>query len=144
MGSFTDKIVGPKRILTLSDEVKEKAAALAEFASRRENWYFGGESDFVPGDNPDYVLRMNDYRCVFTYTLADSKLYRHLTISVPGKNYPHPAAVLTVAHMFGFTGAKLAHGTDDVVAEAGEDWQMAAKEAERCIVVVQEIPNGRD
>src|SRR5277367_4473326 len=93
------------RVLVLDQEAKEKAAQVMAYA--RRHIYFPDEDAEVPGDNPCFVCELSTYRCVFTYTKSfeTGKLYRHLSISVPSKDYPSPEAVCAIAGLFEFGGA---------------------------------------
>lgn len=108
-----------------------------EFAARPENRYILGKSTFVPGDLSEYVRYLDGYRCVFTLTEHQEKIYRHLSISVPVPDkLPNTVAAFTIATWFGFTGALLDH---DVAVEPGEDWQISPDEKGYCIVLAQEL-----
>jgi hypothetical protein len=81
------------------------------------------------------------FRVVFTITHAPEhkpQPFRHLSISVPGKDYPNPMVVFTIAHHLGFTGATV----EDDVATAPGKWGMATDDKEHCIVVQEpyEVP----
>lgn len=118
------------RALVLGDTERQAAHDLALFAARPENHYVPNQSAFVPGDDPRFRLRLGlreDFRCVFSFTRTPSGLYRHLSISVPSADYPHPIAVTEIARLFGFKG------------ELG-DWQVNLNKDEHCIVVAQRIP----
>lgn len=124
------------RPLFLTPDNKEKAAKVIAFAERPENWYHAGGSSWVPGDRPDFVARIDTYRCVYTHTVSQGKHYRHLSISVPADGkLPHQVAVFTLASFFGFTGGKM---VEDAAVEPAEDWLINVNEAEHCIVLAQE------
>jgi hypothetical protein len=115
------------RLLVISDAEKAAAHKLAEFAALPENHYKPGKTPFIPGDNPNYVLNLWTYRCVFTFTVdTKNRLFRHLSISVPSKDYPHPAAVEEISHLFGFKGSF-------------KSWMVDVNKVEHCIVVAQRI-----
>ena len=127
------------RALVISPEQVERVNDLVGYVSRRENWYRPGESDFVPGDRPEYSIDLNTYRCVFSITELpiDGIMFRNLSVSVPvaGK-LPNEIAVWNIAVLFGFTGAKKADGTDIVVG-AGCDWTIGVDEKANCVVIAQ-------
>jgi len=131
------------RPLVIDDALKAECARLRIFAEDPKNWYVIGETKFVPGDRPEYVIRTAfGFRVVFTITHAlehRPEPIRHMTISVSGKNYPNPMVVFTLAHYLGFTGASV---VNDVVPEPGP-WAMAIDDGEHCIIVQQayEIPD---
>lgn len=118
------------RVLVIGNKEREAAQKLVEFASKPENHYVPGpEVKWVPGDHPEYVLHLGDYRCVFTIT-EDHGLWRHLSISVPARGkLPHFAATEEIAHLFGITGT---------VREWAEAGHVSPHESENCIVIVQE------
>ena len=125
------------RPLVLDDALKAECGRLREFAEDPKHWYLFGETDFVPGERPGYIL-MTDFgfRIVFTITHAPEhspKPFRHMTISVSGKNFPNPVAVYTLAHQLGFTGATV---KGDVVTEPGP-WALAVDDDDHCIIVQQ-------
>ena len=127
------------RPLIIDEVFKADCGYLRKFSEDPKNWYVLGEdleSSFIPGDNPEYILKTNfDYRVVLTITDAPTrKPFRHLTISVPGRAYPHPSAVFTIAHYLGFTGATV---VEDVVSEPGP-WGVVQDSDEGGIVVQQE------
>lgn len=115
------------RPLVISETERAAAHKLAEFAARPENHYKPGKTPFVPGDNPNYVLNLWSYRCVFTFTVdPKTRIFRHLSISVPSKDYPNPAAVEEIGRLFGFKGAF-------------KSWMVDVNKDEHCIVVAQRI-----
>jgi hypothetical protein len=126
------------RPLVISSEQREAIDHLVNFAKQPDMWYVAGKSRWIPGDNPPYVLHVDTYRCVFTYTLVhDGSVYRHLSISVSGEDYPHLLVVFSIASMFGFTGGKDASGV--VCTAPGDDWIVRINTNEHCIVVAQLI-----
>jgi len=129
------------RPFLIDDKFKADCERLRVFAENPKNWYVLDETKMVPGDNPQYVLHFDSYRAVFTITHAPKlkpEPFRHLTVSIPGENYPHPLVVLTLAHYLGFTGATL---DNDVVSQPGP-WGIGADDDEGCAIVQQdyEVP----
>jgi len=125
------------RVLTIDDDQRTAIKHLVNFARQPDAWYKPGRSRWIPGDNPQYVLHVDSYRCVFTYTLMlEGTVYRHLSLSVPGKAYPHPLATKIIADMFGFTGSREAAPDDPGF---GPDWLLDMHEDENCIVVAQVV-----
>lgn len=122
------------RILDLGPENREKAGKLAEFASRPENHYVVGDSAFIPGDRPEYVVVLGTVRCVFTMTRANGKLYRHLSLSVPGA-LPNEILAYTIATWFGLTGADV---RQNVAVAPGPDWQIQFDPLVRAVQILQE------
>jgi hypothetical protein len=121
-------------MLTVDEDQKTAIKHLVNFAKQPEAWYIMGKSPWIPGDNPEYVLHVDSYRCVFTYTLdPDGNVYRHLSISVP-ENYPNPIAAFQIAAMFGFTGGQEEEG---ICTGAGDNWLMNVNEDEGCVVLAQ-------
>lgn len=97
------------RFLELGDRAARKAKKVVNHAKKKANWYnpkAPGWMSKIPGHDRRHICKLNDFRCVFSYTIdQDNNLVvRHLTISVPGKNYPNPHAVIAIARLFGFTG----------------------------------------
>jgi hypothetical protein len=125
------------RALVIDDENKSAATRVVEFASRRENYFIPGKTEFVPGDRDEYVAMLGTYRCVFTVTLSNDRMYRHLSISIPEK-LPNPIAAFTIARMFGFTGGSV---EGEVVTAPSEQWQIGLDEKRAVVVLAQEIAN---
>lgn len=120
------------RMLVIDEAAKAKARAVCEYAERPENWYDITGSDrqlLIPGNNPQHVIRLDTFRCVFSITKSPDGLYRHLSISVPSSGFPNPYAAFTIAEMFGFAG------WDGKTAKPGPDWLISANHAEHCVVV---------
>ena len=119
------------RPLIIDDAAKAKVAKVVAYAM--DHPYRPG--DPTPGDNPNFVVMLDTYRCVFTFTrMADEKVYRHLSISVPSAKYPHPIAAFTIADLFGFTGYDL----QAAPMRPGDGWIMQVNENEHCIALAQE------
>lgn len=92
------------RPLIIGDEEKARAAEILAYSEKPKNHYRVGKPP--PGDNPHHVLKFQfGYRAVFSYTIdSNSRMMRHLTVSVPGGKYPNVPAVFMIADLFGFTG----------------------------------------
>lgn len=93
------------RPLIINDVVKAEAAKVVEYASK--HFYIPGESALPPGDIPAHVLNLAfGYRCVFSYTAFQGRIFRDLSVSVSAKGkYPNQQALFTIAtELFGFTG----------------------------------------
>jgi len=122
-------------VLLLTPEVRTRASEIAEFASRPENHYRIGESDWVPGDRPEFVLRSGTLRAVFSHSVEGSGMtWRHLSVSNVTK-LPNPVSVWTLARLFGFTGGELGPDGETVVG-AAPDWVTFQNE-EKAIAVIQ-------
>ena len=121
--------------LIIDDIQKEAVASLVLFAQEEENWYRLQQDKWIPGHREEYCVHLNNYRCVFTHTVVEGVRHRHLSISIPGKNYPNPIAFYTIATWFGFTGAKM---LNDVAIEPGK-WGFCIHEQDGCIILVEEI-----
>jgi hypothetical protein len=118
------------RPLIIDDAAKAKVARVLEHAEANP-YHFRGP---VPGDDPRFVAELNTYRAVFTLSHdPEGKVWRHLSISVPSKNYPNPVAVLTIAELFGFTG-----WDGRTIDQLPLDWILDVKTQEHCVVVMQE------
>lgn len=81
-----------------------------------------------PGDDDKYaVTLMHGFRCVYTHEFQKSGLYRHLSISVPGKGRtPNVHAVQMIANEFGFDGKF-------------SDWIIYLEEEAEAVNVIQRI-----
>lgn len=121
----------PLRPLVIDKEAKAKAARVIEHAKAHP---FHPGKDPPPGDDPRFVAHLNTYRAVFTFTQADDgKVYRHLSVSIPTAGlYPHPAAILTIATLFGFTG-----WDERTVDHMPDGWFFDINETENYIQVAQ-------
>lgn len=99
------------RPLMIDAVARAKIAHLIEYA--RENHYHPGV-DPIPGDDPRFVIFLNTFRVVFTFSVYQGALWRHLSISVPEKDkYPNPIAAFTIAKEFGFSGWTEGSGPPD-------------------------------
>ena len=128
------------RMLMIDEATKNAIANLIRFAQDKANWYRPAADKWVPGDHPEYVVHLNDYRCVFTLTESEGHLFRHLSVSVPSKDYPNVSVFLSIAKLFGFTGGVTPSGNLDFVIRPGQDWRFGVNEDEHCVAIVQEIP----
>jgi hypothetical protein len=125
------------RALVIDETAMVEVTRVLGFANKRENYFVPGNTPFVPGDRDEYVAMLGTYRCVFTVTLMNDRMYRHLSISIPEK-LPNPIAAFTIARMFGFTGGSV---DDEVVTEPSEEWQIGLDEKRVVVVLAQEIAN---
>jgi hypothetical protein len=101
------------RALQLSDANRAEVKRVVDFAVRQPNWYIvpspqkaylSNGLKGTPGDHPQYTTILDSYRCVFTISAERGRLFRHLSISVPGDYYPNEVAAFSIAQLFGFTG----------------------------------------
>lgn len=102
-------------VLILTDDDKRRARDLAAFAARPERWFCPGSAT-PPGSAEGRYVWLQGYRCVFTWSIYQVGVYRHL--SVTGDRLPPRPHVFVLAAALGFTGWKAA---DDGV-EPGADW----------------------
>jgi hypothetical protein len=126
------------RTLRIDDKARAKIARLVEHA-KNHPYRLG---DPVPGDNPDFVVHLDTYRCVFTFTVADAPdddfIFRHLSISVPAEGkYPHPMAAFTIATLFGFTG------WDGITEAMPDSWAGGPYEEDGCVILAQPLEEAR-
>jgi len=129
-------------VLFLTPEVEQRVFDLAAYAANHLHWFRPNQSDWSPGDRPEYVLVSGDTKAVFTWTETPEGVLRHLSVSVrtPGK-YPNPTVIWTLAHKFGFQGGVPdEHG---VVLKPAESWSVGTNEDQRCVVVVQPVPDAK-
>jgi len=93
------------RPLVIDEAAKKLAAYVVGYALVPENHYRPSvPGTQPPGDNQNHCCQINTYRCGFSITQIDDRLYRHFSVSVPGTRFPNVAAVLMLAEIFGFTG----------------------------------------
>lgn len=125
------------RMLAITPEAQAKADAVVSYAKDhpsviRDQRFIGG----TPGDNPNHVTHLDDYRCVFTITqdFHTRRIFRDLSISIPvaGK-LPNPYAAYEIAKMFGFTG------WDGRSEKIPEGWFADVMKEDNCIRLAQEI-----
>jgi hypothetical protein len=114
-------------------EVANRQELAAEINRNRERIFPPVES--VPGADAHYVVELNTFRCVFSFTQIGppGTLYRHLSVSIPGEKYPGPLAFYTIAELFGFTG------WDGESEEPAKDWLLDLNRDEHCLVLAQKI-----
>jgi hypothetical protein len=132
----------PIRLLDLGRNSQRKVSKVVKYAKQKAHWFnpsVAGWMSRIPGHNAESQCKLNDYRCVFSYTIdaKREKVFRHLSISVPSEDYAHPTAVKVIAMMFGFTGS------DGVINDDfPEDWVVHIKKDgpidDHCIVVGQD------
>jgi hypothetical protein len=129
------------RALELGDASRQRAHEVALYAARHENWYRPRVSTWVPGDRPEHVADLGDFRCAFSYSVTQGTLYRQLSISTrgpTGPGLPAPIAVWTIASWFGFTGA--AASAEGLVERPAGDWMFRPVTVPfKCVVLAQEI-----
>lgn len=132
------------RALVIGPEERAATVKVVAYAMEPEHWYRlplpeGGP---VAGDNPNFVVTIPmGYRCVFTWTEHENRLWRHLTVSVDSDKYPSPEAVVEIARLFGFTGAEdeALPRIETMMAEHG--WLMSiGHRGEHCIALAQALP----
>lgn len=125
------------RVLVIDDRAIAAVKRVMDHATKPGNVYVvgpGGSSvQHPPGEDWRHMARLSTYRCVFSLTRADGKMWRHLSISVPGEKYPHVFAAFTIAELFGFTGWS---GTS--YDELPADWIGRVDERDHCVVLAQE------
>lgn len=95
------------RILVLTPDVEAAARAVVDFARRPENHFRPLEPGATsPGDKAEHCLLLGpfrDFRCVFSFTELEGKLWRHLSISVP-TSLPNSVMCAEIAKLFEFEG----------------------------------------
>ena len=137
------------RALVIDEETEQRAKELLAFARDPENWYrppFTRET--APGMDERYLMEIPvGFRVVFSYTKPnDPCLYKHLSVSIDEpKLYPSPEAIVIIAALFEFSGAKEANCSF-------HDWNMISQNApimmrldekEHCIVIIEEIAHAQ-
>jgi hypothetical protein len=125
-------------MLTVDEEAKAKVKVVTDFAEKPENYYIVEKGGFSlqrpPGDDPRHVTHLDTYRCVFSITKAEDKLWKHLSVSVPNPNaFPNPMATFTIAELFGFTT------WTGNPADVPEAWKIQIDGEGHCIVLAQEL-----
>jgi len=93
------------RALVINEAAKAAVQKIVNFAIQPDNWYRPTPNCKPPGDDPNYVVHLDTYRCVFTLTEDPNTkvLFRHLSISIPVKGmFPNPVAVNEIGLLFGF------------------------------------------
>lgn len=114
------------QIIALTQSVLDRVKEVVEYASRPENVYRPGPGARIPGDVPEHVAILGDFRCVFSFTDVRDELYRHLSISIKTGTMPNPVLVQEIARLYGFTGTF-------------EDWGLALDAANRLVTLGQKI-----
>lgn len=128
------------RGLIIDEAAKAKIARVREYARQPEHFYdaLGGADGRVriPGNDGNLQAHLDTFRCVFSYTKAEGKIWRHLSISVSGGKYPNAFAAFTIADLFGFTGwGQKTEGPPS-------DWFCAPNMDDRCVVLAQPLKDG--
>jgi hypothetical protein len=121
------------RPLIIDETVKSRVREIVAFAEK--NLYYPGKSETIPGNDPRHTVNLLSYRCVFSLTVDPAgDVFRHLSVSIPDKNYPHPYVFFAIAELFGFTG------WDGRSLKPPSDWAIGPHEDDRCIVAAQPVP----
>lgn len=121
------------RALVIDGYAKAQVKRVLDHALDPKHYYMPHRDARVPGDDSRFVCHLNTYRAVFTITVdRGGNLWRHLSISVPSKDYPNPFAAYTIAEMFGFTG------WDGKSANPPDGWVIRVDEGDHCIALGQE------
>jgi len=126
------------RALVIDEAARTEVRKIIAYAEKPENWYLVGEGgkvalESVPGNSPQHCSTWNTFKCVFSFTKTPKGVFRHLSISVDGPNYPNVYAVYIIATEFGFDG------WDGKSDEPPADWLVYMNEHEHCIVVAKRI-----
>ncbi len=128
-----------------SPDVRHRIEEIKKHANKPENFYIPSSSTWLPGAVPDYVLESGTIRVVFSITKVENgegkdkreRLARHITISNQTK-YPAPPIVWSICDMFGFTHR---YKPGDIILEPDESWMIGIIETDKCIGVMQLIPD---
>jgi hypothetical protein len=134
----------PQNFLLIDATLIARLKRLKEFASKPENHYKVGESDWIPGFTPGYKVRADTYSIVFTHSLDhNKKLFRHLSVRVLGDGkLPTQDAVFTIAHHLGFKGVMEKPGRPGIYENKPPPFgnlYIAQNEDEETIVIGEEI-----
>lgn len=122
------------RALLINDEARAKVAAVIAHAEKHH--YMPQPGSPPPGDDERFVAKLGTYRTVFTFTIAGGVLWRHLSVSVPGKKFPNPVAVFAIADLYGFTGYD---ASEHYMASPPKGWAINISDDEHCVVVGQPV-----
>ncbi len=124
--------------LVIDDDFRAEVMRVLEYASMPANYYVLATAKVPPGDVGEYLMRTGDYKVVYSVTVAEGGMWRHMTVSLQrgDAEYPSPTAVFTIAHMFGFTGADV---QDGFVTEPAGTWRFNINRKDHCIVVVEAL-----
>lgn len=120
------------RALIIDDVAR--ADVVRVLAHAAEHHYRPAPSARPPGDDDGLIANLGTYRCVFSFTHVDGIIWRHITISVPGKDYASPAAAFMIADLFGFTGYD-----EKSPSRPGSDWQAGVNEHDHCVAILQPV-----
>lgn len=98
------------RALVIDNETTEAVASLVAFAEANPLSLYQikkiMEGVSVPPGDDDRFVRIvpNGFRCVLTIEEhRNNKVFRHLSVSVDGDQWPNPQAVEVLMKVFGFT-----------------------------------------
>lgn len=118
------------RPLIIDGKARAKVAKVLAHAEKHH--YYPEKLPLPPGNDPNFVTHLSTYRCVFSFTHIKGHIYRHLSISVPSKKFPNPAAAFAIADLFGFTGYDEKH-----LDVPGLDWMIQINDSDHCVVIAQ-------
>jgi hypothetical protein len=127
-------------ILIIDEDTKAQVRQVVEYSLAARNHYFiraGGKSyQKPPGENPNHIVQLHSYRCVFSISIEERtrKAWRHLSISVREKGkFAAPIVAFTIAGLFGFTG------WNGVSEKPPSDWAGTLNKEENCVLLFQEF-----
>lgn len=119
------------RPLIIDATARERAARIVAHAEAHH--YIPGPGVPPPGDDPNFAGMFDTFRVVFSITHSNVKLFRHISISVPGGKLPNPVAAYTLAELFGFTG------WDGKTITAPDGWMIGLEEVpNKCVIIAQQ------
>lgn len=125
------------RSLLLGADQRQQIQNLCRFAADPAHWFTQARiaECFVPGDVPEYVLTLQTFRCVFTWTESSTgRMFRQLSVSIPDPmKLPGRVAVFALADAFGLTGWDLERNQ----GRPPQDWIVEA--GRRSVIVAQLI-----
>lgn len=125
------------RALVVDDAARAAVTRVMVHAEANHYHPWASPKPNAPGDDERFVAQLGSYRCVFSYTHSDGAVWRHLSVSVPGKNFPHPFAMFTIATLFGFTG-----WDERTIEPSPAEWEIEVKVSEHCVMIGQIIRAG--
>lgn len=121
--------------LPITEEMHALVRRVLEYALAERNYFQPTAKLPAPFNNPNHVVQLHQYRCVFAITRTDGKIWRHLTIGTEEKGrFVAPIVLFTLAQMlFGFTGW---NGRSE---QPPREWGAVADKERNCVVLVQEF-----
>lgn len=100
----------PEKLIDFPEGAREEAERVVKYCEDPQHWYRPGPDVELPGNVREQTMFFDFgnegvYKCAFSITEHEGRLWRHLSVSVYKQNRaPIPAFVFEIADLLGFRG----------------------------------------